>query len=96
MDYSTVLPTLIVTLREGFEATLVVGIVFTCLQKAKQEQYYFWVYLGIIIGIISSILVGIFLWGSLAKLESSNYLYAPVLQQLFKSLLYQVRSISYK
>ncbi len=87
MDLSTVLPTFIVTLREGFEATLIVGIVFTCLQKAKKQEYYSWIYVGVITGIVASILVGLFLWEGLATIESSSYLYAPFLKQLFKTLL---------
>ena len=93
MDFSTVLPTLIVTLREGFEATLIVGIVFTCLQKAHKQKYYQWVYLGVIVGILASILVGLFLWESLAQIESSNYVYAPFFQYLFKTLLVLVAII---
>ena len=87
MDFSTALPTLIVTLREGFEATLVVGIVLTCLQKAQKQKYYSWVYLGVIVGIIISILIGVFLWQSIAQIETSNYAYAPFFQQLFKTCL---------
>jgi high-affinity iron transporter len=87
MDFSTILPTLIVTLREGFEATLIVGIVLTCLQKAQQQKYYRWVYGGVVVGIFASILVGLFLWQSLAQLGASSYVYAPFLQQLWKTVL---------
>jgi high-affinity iron transporter len=87
MNFSTALPTLIVTLREGLEATLIVGIVLTCLQKAQQQKYYLWVYLGVIVGIMASILIGLFLWQSLAQIEASQYTYAPVFQQLFKTAL---------
>ena len=40
MDLTTALPTFIVTLREGFEAALVVGIVMACLKKAAQTQLF--------------------------------------------------------
>ena len=38
MDFSSVLPTFVITLREGVEAALVVGIVLACLKKAKQTR----------------------------------------------------------
>jgi high-affinity iron transporter len=44
MDFSAALPTFVVTLREGFEAALVVGIVLACLKKAQQTQLNLWVY----------------------------------------------------
>lgn len=68
MDFTAALPTFIVTLREGFEAALVVGIVMACLKKAEQTQLYRWVYLGIGGGIIASIAVGFLLAGAIAGL----------------------------
>ena len=61
MDFTAALPTFIVTLREGFEAALVVGIVMACLKKAEQTQLYRWVYLGILGGIIASVALGFLL-----------------------------------
>ena len=87
IDYSTVLPTFVVTLREGFEATLIVGIVFTCLQKANQQKYYNWIWLGVIAGILTSITIGLLLWQSLASIEGSNASYAPFYEQLLKTAL---------
>jgi len=55
---TTALTAFIVTLREGFEAALVVGIVMACLKKAEQTQLYRWVYLGIFAGIIASVAEG--------------------------------------
>ena len=86
MNISSALPTFVVTLREGFEAALVVGIVFACLKKAQKQECYRWIYLGVIAGILASISVGLFLWGSLQTLESSQYLYAPVLKEVLKTL----------
>lgn len=34
MDFSTALPTFVITLREGVEAALVVGIVLALLEKS--------------------------------------------------------------
>lgn len=79
MDFTAALPTFIVTLREGFEAALVVGIVMACLKKAGQTQLYRWVYLGILAGIIASIALGFLLAGVISGVETAVGIYAPVL-----------------
>jgi high-affinity iron transporter len=86
MDLTTALPTFIVTLREGFEAALVVGIVMACLKKAEQTQLYRWVYLGIGGGIIASIAVGFLLAGAIAGVETAGGIYAPVVKQLLQGI----------
>ncbi len=64
MDFSAALPTFVITLREGVEAALVVGIVLACLKKAKAERLNPWVYAGVVAGIMASALVGVsFGWG---------------------------------
>jgi high-affinity iron transporter len=85
MDISAALPIFVVTLREGFEAALVVGIVLACLQKAQKMQLVRWVYIGIISGILASILLGLLLGGILQQLEYSDDLYAPVLKEGLKA-----------
>lgn len=82
MDLTAVFPTFIVTLREGFEAALVVGIVIACLQKAQQTQLYRWVYFGVFGGIIASIGVGVILANAVQKLEIAGGIYAPVIKQI--------------
>lgn len=82
MDLTPAFPTFIVTLREGFEAALVVGIVMACLQKARQTKLYTWVYLGIAAGIIGSIGVGIVLATTVKGLESAGGIYAPIVKQV--------------
>ncbi|MEO1693599.1 MAG: FTR1 family protein, partial [Cyanobacteria bacterium J06631_6] len=52
MNFSAALPTFLITLREGVEAALVVGIVLAMLAKAKQSRLNPWVYAGVGIGII--------------------------------------------
>jgi high-affinity iron transporter len=59
MDFSALLPTFVITLREGVEAALVVGIVLACLKRAGQSRLNRWVALGVIAGILASALVGI-------------------------------------
>ncbi len=85
MDVSAVLPTFFVTLREGFEAALVVGIVFACLKKAQQMSLARWVYGGVLAGILASVLVGLLLGGILQQLAASNALYAPVFRQFLEA-----------
>jgi high-affinity iron transporter len=58
MDFSPALPTFLITLREGVEAALVVGIVLACLKKAEQSHLNPWVYGGIGAGLAASALVG--------------------------------------
>lgn len=85
LDFSSALPTFFVTLREGFEAALVVGIVLACLHKAQQKQLYRWVYAGVAVGIFISILVGLLLGEILQDLETSESIYAPITQQFLEA-----------
>lgn len=86
MDITAALPTFVVTLREGFEAALVVGIVMACLKKAEQTALYSWVYLGIVGGIIASIAVGLLLAGLLNGVDAVGDIYAPVVKQLLEAI----------
>ena len=86
MDFTGALPTFIVTLREGFEAALVVGIVMACLKKAEQTQLYRWVYLGILGGIIASVAVGFLLNGVVSGVETAGGVYAPVVKQFLEGI----------
>jgi len=51
--------TFVVTLREGFEAALLLGIVYTCLDKLSARQHYRWVTLGGALGFGASVLMGV-------------------------------------
>ncbi|MBD2360572.1 FTR1 family protein [Anabaena minutissima FACHB-250] len=84
MDWSAALPTFFITLREGVEAALVVGIVFACLQQAEQQKLYRWVYLGIFTAAIASFIVGLLLNLGIQELQTSENIYAPVFKQLFE------------
>lgn len=83
IDFSPALPTFVITLREGVEATLVVGIVLAYLKKAQQSQLNSWVYGGVASGLVASALVGVlFSWGiQLLGTTSQNY------QQIAKPLM---------
>ena len=55
----------IITFRETLEAALIVGIIFGYLVRAKQEKYNNAVYMGVISGIVASI-IGAFLFTKIA------------------------------
>ncbi|WP_193197611.1 FTR1 family iron permease [Nostoc sp. MG11] len=84
MNWSAALPTFLITLREGVEAALVVGIVFACLQQAEQQKLHRWVYLGIFSATIASFVVGLLLNFGIQGLQTSKYIYAPIFKQLFE------------
>jgi high-affinity iron transporter len=77
MDFSTqiplALPTFLVTLREGVEASLVVGIVMACLGKAQAQHLYRSVYLGIAAGLGLSLVAGVGLGQVFVGLDRSAY-----------------------
>jgi high-affinity iron transporter len=80
------LSTFVITLREGVEAALVVGIVLAYLNKANRSYLNPWVYAGIGAGILASVAVGIaFIW-TLASLDTSNQAYAPVLKPFLEAV----------
>lgn len=86
MDLSSALPTFAITLREGVEAALVVGVVLACLKKAQQSQLNPWVYTGVLMGIVASVLVGILFSGALYALRASDQPYAPVVEPFLEGL----------
>ncbi|NJL60596.1 MAG: FTR1 family iron permease [Methylacidiphilales bacterium] len=78
MNLSTALPTFVITFREGVEAALVVGIVLALLKKAKQSRLNSWVYAGVGVGIVLSVLVGVLLNWVTRALTRANPEYAAV------------------
>lgn len=83
MDFSAVLPTFVITLREGVEAALVVGIVLACLKKAKQTRLNRWVYLGVIAGILVSALIGLLFSWIIRALGAASPAAEPLLEGVF-------------
>lgn len=90
MNFSVALPTFVITLREGVEAALVVGIVLALLNKSKQSQLNVWVYAGVVVGVIVSGLIGILFTGLIKFLGSVNPEYTstvePILEGIFSIL----------
>jgi high-affinity iron transporter len=86
MDFAAALPTFFVTLREGVEAALVVGIVLACLSKAQQSQLNRWVYLGIGAGLLGSMLTGIIIANGVAQVQQALPNLEPIIEPLFDCL----------
>lgn len=86
MNFSEALPTFVITLREGVEAALVVGIVLACLKKAKAEYLNSWVYAGVGVGLVVSALVGVLLGWTIQALSASYPQYAQVIEQLLEGV----------
>lgn len=86
MDFSAAIPTFVITLREGVEAALVVGIVLACLNKAQQNHLNSWVYAGVGGGIVASTLVGILFNWVTQTLTVANPKYTPVVSPLLEGV----------
>ena len=56
---------LLITLREGLEAALVIGIILGYLSKVKQQRYYKHIFIGVSLGILASALAA-YLFNKLA------------------------------
>ncbi|MEG4390884.1 FTR1 family protein [Microcoleus sp. BROC3] len=87
MNFTEAIPTFVITLREGVEAALVVGIVLACLKKSEQSHLNSWVYTGIAAGIAASACVAALFNQLLDALSTSNQPYAPVIKQLLEGSL---------
>jgi high-affinity iron transporter len=86
LDFSAAIPTFVITLREGVEAALVVGIVLAYLNKSGKSNLNASVYAGIASGIVASVLVGVVFTWTLRSLSTSNQPYAPVIKPLLEGL----------
>lgn len=84
MDYSSALPTFIITLREGVEAALVVGIVLAYLKKAGRTSANRWVYAAIAVGILASASIGVFFSWLIQTLPAAGQKYAPAIEPLLE------------
>jgi len=86
MDFSAALPTFLITLREGVEAALVVGIVLAMLGKANQSRLNPWVYAGVGFGIVVSGLIGLFFASIVQAAGVINPEYAPIVKPLMEAV----------
>jgi high-affinity iron transporter len=84
MDFTTALPTFVITLREGVEAALVVGIVLALLKKAKQSRLNPWVYAGVGVGIVVSALIGVLFSLVIKFLGEINPQYTSVVEPILE------------
>jgi len=84
MDFSPALPTFVITLREGVEAALVVGIVLALLKKTNRADLKPWVGVGVGAGLVGSVVVGSLLGLLLQGLGSSPY--GPVLEPMLEGV----------
>jgi high-affinity iron transporter len=80
MDLISALPTFILTLREGVEAALVVGIVMAYLKKSGQSYLKNWVYWAIGIGIALSAATGVTFQWVIQNLGAANQQYASSIE----------------
>src|SRR5262249_15140756 len=51
--------TFLITLREAFEASLLLGLVYTYLEKIDAREHFRWVSLGGVLGLVASIGMGV-------------------------------------
>ncbi|OUL27536.1 FTR1 family protein [Nostoc sp. 106C] len=86
MNFSTALPTFVITLREGVEAALVVGIVLALLKKGKQSRLNSWVYAGVGVGIVVSALIGVLFSWVIQALGAINPQYTSVVEPMLEGI----------
>ncbi|MEA5515154.1 FTR1 family protein [Nodularia sp. UHCC 0506] len=86
MNISTALPTFVITLREGVEAALVVGIVLALLKKANQSRLNSWVYTGVAVGIVISVLIGVLFTWLIQTLGAVNPQYTTVVEPMLETV----------
>jgi len=85
MNFSEALPTFVITLREGVEAALVIGIVLACLKKSGQSYLTPWVFGGVIVGLIASAFIGVLFGWTIQLLSTSNQPFAPIMEALLEA-----------
>lgn len=86
MNFTSAVPTFVITLREGVEAALVVGIVLALLKKAKQSQLNNWVFAGVVAGIVASALIGVLFSVVIQALGAVDPRYTPVVEPLLEAV----------
>ena len=87
MNWSSAIPALVVTLREGVEATLAVGIVLAYLNRVGQQRLYRWVFGGVVAGIVGSVVVGLLLRSGVNWATTAHPAYAPAIEPLLEGII---------
>jgi high-affinity iron transporter len=87
MDFTSALPVFLITLREGVEAALVVGIVLACLAKANASHLNGAAYRGVGAGVVLSLLLGAIVTWSFQRLGLSTWIYAPAMKQALQGVI---------
>ena len=85
-DIAGFLPSFIITFRETLEAALIIGIVLAFLYKTKQTQYNKYVYWGMIVAVIGSVISAFAFNALLGGFEGVN-------EQLFEGTLMIVGAV---
>lgn len=86
MNFSSALPTFVITLREGVEAALIVGIVLAYLKKAKQHHLNRWVYGGIVVGLIVSAIIGVLFSWMIQSVTTLDPRYSPAIEPFLEGV----------
>jgi len=86
IDITPALPTFVITLREGVEAALVVGLVLAYLNKAEQTQLNGWVWRGVSTGLLASGFVGLVFATLFQVVGQVNSAYAPILKPMLEGI----------
>jgi high-affinity iron transporter len=85
MNWSTAIPTFLITLREGVEAALVVGIVLACLRQAQALYLVRFVYAGILAGLGVSAFAGVALFQVLSQVQDSDAPTVMLIRQVLET-----------
>ena len=84
LDWSSALPTFVITLREGVEAALVVGIVLSLLKKTQRQDLSAWVWGAVFAGVLASFATGGLFQFLLAWVQRTEGFWADVIEPLIK------------
>src|SRR3954451_16154231 len=61
----------VIVLREGFEATLLIGLILGVLSKTGQREHVRAVWIGVAAALVTSIVIGAILFAAVGELEGS-------------------------
>jgi high-affinity iron transporter len=65
----------VIVLREGFEATLLIGLILGVLNKTGQRQHARAVWMGVAAAVATSLVIGAILFGAVGELEGHAEMY---------------------